>query len=80
VHVTYILKSNKDSRYYIGCTKDINERLRMHNSGKVISTKRFIPWTLYYKEEYNSNKEARRRELQLKSWKSRKSLERLKFL
>lgn len=80
MYFIYILKSNKNGRYYIGYTKDIDERLRLHNLGKVASTKRYIPWVLFHKEGYNSSVEARRRELQLKSWKSRKSLERLKFL
>lgn len=78
MYCTYILRS-ASGRYYIGYTGDINERLKLHNSKKVISTKRFVPWQLFYKEEFATAREAIHRELQLKSWKSRKALERLKF-
>ena len=42
----YIIKSVKNSRYYIGSTIDIDRRLKEHNSGKVFSTKGNIPWEL----------------------------------
>ncbi len=78
MHFTYIIKS-KSNRYYIGYTNDINERLRLHNLKRVASTKHDIPWKLFYKEEFNNERDAIMRERQLKSWKSRKALERLKF-
>ena len=40
----YILFSEKSSRYYVGQTADIAERLKRHNSGRVSSTKHGIPW------------------------------------
>src|SRR3989344_1312686 len=58
---------------------DFNERLRLHNSGQVISTRSSLPWQLFYKEEFESERDAIIRERQLKAWKSRKALERLKF-
>lgn len=47
----YILQSQKDpERYYIGCTSDVTERLRRHNSGQADSQSRhtsiYGPWTL----------------------------------
>lgn len=78
MYFTYILKS-KSNKYYIGYTSDINERLRLHNSRRVVSTKNDVPWELFHKEEFKNERDAIMRERQLKSWKSRKALERLKF-
>lgn len=73
----YILKSKKNNSYYIGSCLDVIKRLRQHNSGKVKSTKRFMPWRLVYKENFDTRSKAAKRERQLKSWKSRKALEKL---
>ena len=73
----YILKSEVNSSYYVGCTSDIEKRLKLHNSGQVSSTKRFTPWTMIYNEQYDNLGKARSRELQIKSWKKRSAIERL---
>ena len=73
----YILISEKNGRYYIGCTNDINLRLKTHNAGKVFSTKHFCPWKLIYHETYKTLSEARKRESQIKSWKKRSAIEKL---
>lgn len=49
----------------------------MHNRGRVIFTKIDRPWELIYSENYPNLKEARRREKQIKKWKSRVAIERL---
>lgn len=76
---TYILKSKKSGKFYIGYTSNINQRLKYHNSKKVTSTKNFIPWEIFHVEEFINEKDAIHREKQLKSWKSRKAIEKLKF-
>ena len=73
----YILRSQKNNRYYIGCTEDLVNRLQKHNNGYVLSTKAYRLWEMLYTETYNTLKEARHRERQLKSWKSRERLEKL---
>ena len=73
----YIIKSDKDGSYYIGSCKDIKKRLAQHNCGLVKSTKKGVPWSLAYQEIYQELKDARRRELQIKSWKKRGAIERL---
>ena len=73
----YILKSNLNGSYYVGSCRDVVVRIALHNRGSVKATKRYLPWELVYKEEYESLKEARRRELQVKSWKSRAAINRL---
>jgi putative endonuclease len=42
----YILFSTSKSKYYIGQTSDIENRLNRHNSGFSLSTKYGIPWEL----------------------------------
>ena len=49
---TYVLKSKKDGKLYIGSTNDLKRRLTQHNSGEVKSTKPRIPFILIY---YESN-------------------------
>lgn len=42
----YILKSQTNGDIYVGSTADIQNRLRLHNKGKVKSTKGNKPWVL----------------------------------
>ena len=74
---TYILESERDGRYYIGYTSDLDQRLHRHNAGYEKATKYLRPWTLVYCEEYTTKQEALAREKQLKRWKKRSRLERL---
>lgn len=74
---TYILKSENNNTFYVGSCENLNQRINLHNRGLVKSTKRGIPWILAHKEEFSDFKNARRRELHIKSWKSRKSIENL---
>ncbi len=73
----YILKSEKDSKFYIGSTKNIEQRLYRHNKGLVKSTKNRIPFVLVYCEEFLTLSEARRRERQIKSYKGGKAFDNL---
>ncbi|MBU2539688.1 GIY-YIG nuclease family protein [Patescibacteria group bacterium] len=62
----YILKSKKDGKLYIGCTNDLRERFKKHNSGLVKSTKTRKPFNLVYYEAYASKQDAFKREHNLK--------------
>ncbi|MEK7513181.1 MAG: GIY-YIG nuclease family protein [Patescibacteria group bacterium] len=73
----YVLKSERNRRYYIGSAENISERVAKHNRGEVQSTRAHRPWKVVYTEELPTRQEARQRELQVKSWKSRKAIERL---
>ena len=73
----YILKSAQTGRYYTGCTKRLEDRLREHNAGKSASTKAYRPWEMVYQEYFPTLIEARRRERHLKSMKNRAYLERV---
>ncbi|MBU1727288.1 MAG: GIY-YIG nuclease family protein [Candidatus Omnitrophica bacterium] len=71
----YILE-NKEGRCYIGSTSNIETRLRRHNQNSVRSTKNKGPWELVYKAEFVSRSEARKREIQIKSYKNPEYLRR----
>ena len=74
---TYILQSEKTGKYYVGSTNNIAKRLERHNGSKVVSTKSDMPWKMIYSEKFDTLSEARKRELQIKNWKSRSAIERL---
>ena len=74
---TYILKSFINGSYYVGSCKNMNVRFNLHNAGQVVSTKRYIPWELVCKEEYKTLSKARKREMQIKSWKSKIAISKL---
>jgi putative endonuclease len=64
---TYILKSESHGNYYYGSTKNLDNRIKEHNSGKVRYTKGRRPWVLHYYEVFNSRPEAAKREHFFKS-------------
>jgi len=64
---TYIIKSEKDSKYYTGSTNDLRKRFNEHNAGKVTSTKNRGPFLLIYYEACLNEQDARSREKYLKS-------------
>ena len=68
----YILYSSKTDKYYVGHTcEDINERLRKHNSNHKGFTGKSKDWEVVYTEKYTLKTQAYKRELEIKSWKSR---------
>ena len=68
----YVIRSEKDHRFYVGMTSDVSRRLKEHNSGKARSTKAYRPWVLFFFEEYPERLSARKREKYLKSGYGRK--------
>jgi putative endonuclease len=47
MHIVYILISKKyPARYYIGITQDLDKRLKEHNSGDFMYTKKYAPWQI----------------------------------
>ncbi len=70
----YVLKSLKDNNLYIGCTSNLDKRLKYHNQGKVFSTKGRLPIKLIYSENYDNKYEAYKAERLYKSAKGKKIL------
>ena len=63
----YVLQSKKDGDFYIGCTQDLRERVKLHNAGRVASTKKRVPFVLIHYEAYLDQKDAFNRERYLKT-------------
>jgi len=66
VHV-YILLSKTTHRYYVGSTKDVENRLKEHNAGESSSTRSGVPWKLVWVETFHTRGEAMLHEKQIKS-------------
>jgi putative endonuclease len=66
-HFTYILEC-ADKTLYIGCTNDLQKRLRQHNGAKAGAhyTKIRRPVVLKYSETFRTLAKARARETELK--------------
>ena len=63
----YMLKSNgKKAVTYVGYTKDLKERIKLHNSGKGAKFTRGRKWKLIYKEKCNTKNQAILREYYIK--------------
>lgn len=67
MYYTYVLKSLKDGKYYIGYTSHLEKRLIEHNEGITKSTSYRRPWVLVYYEACRSRKDAMHREKYLKT-------------
>lgn len=73
---TYVLESLKNGELYLGYTNDLKRRLKEHNQGLNISTKRYIPWNIIYYEACLNEKDAIRREHYFKTTQGRRLLKR----
>lgn len=79
MYYVYILQSKKDKQFYTGYTNDLNTRLKLHNAGKVESTKNRLPVELVYYEVCLNQQDATHREKYLKTaWGKRYIKTRLK--
>ncbi len=67
MYYVYILYSSKSDGFYFGSTPDLEKRLSKHNSGQVVSTKPYIPWTLVWLGGFTDRQVALDFELYLKS-------------
>ena len=66
-YYVYVLKSRIDGKFYTGFTSDLEERIKAHNSGKVLSTKRRTPFEIIYYEFSININDAIHREKYLKT-------------
>jgi putative endonuclease len=68
----YALYSPKYDKIYVGYTSNLEQRLLSHNKlGKKGWTIKYRPWEVVFTEEFETKKEAMKREKQLKSAKGR---------
>jgi len=73
-YFVYILFSHKDKKIYIGYSTDLKKRIKRHISGKVPATKKRRPLELIHYEVFKNKKDAKAREIYLKSGNGRKQL------
>ena len=64
---TYVLKSKKDGKLYVGFCLDLKRRLSEHNKGFVEATKYRVPLELVYYEACLDKQKAIEREKNLKT-------------
>jgi len=58
----YILESKSDNNLYVGCTNNLQNRVKLHNSGKVLSTNKRGPFKLIHYEAFLNRKDVFNRE------------------
>jgi putative endonuclease len=76
-YYVYLLQSVVNNSLYVGYTADLKKRFREHNSGKNVSTKRYLPWKIIHYEAYLNKKDAIRREAYLKTSQGSRLLKRM---
>ena len=75
---TYILHSESLDKFYIGHTcENLNERLRKHLSNHKGFTSKIKDWKIVYFETLENKSLAYKRELEIKSWKSKTKIKKL---
>ena len=76
-----MLKSiEQNSVTYVGYTKNLKERISLHNKGKGAKFTRGRKWKLIYKEKYSSKNKAISREYYIKKNKKIKNQIKNKFI
>jgi putative endonuclease len=70
----YVLYSDRLERSYVGCSADVDGRLKTHNAGQVRATHADVPWRLIHTEAVGSHLEARHRERYYKTGAGRRRL------
>ncbi len=73
MYTVYVLK-DEEGKFYKGLTNNIERRLREHLLGKTITTARMKNIKLVYSEEFINFRDARKRELYLKTAAGRRFL------
>jgi len=67
----YLIQSEVDSSFYIGYTSNLELRIKQHNNGESIYSRRKKPWKLVYSEELENKTSALKREKFLKKQKNK---------
>jgi putative endonuclease len=77
MYFIYILQSLKDWRSYVGYSRNIQNRLVQHNAGQVSATKDRRPLKLIFFESFETEQQAKKRELYWKSGAGRRKMKSL---
>ena len=81
-YFVYMLGSHNKNRLftYVGYTKNLKERLKLHNKGKGAKFTRGRTWKIVYIEKYLTKNEAISREYYIKKNKKFRDLIKKKFI
>lgn len=78
--LVYILRSTRFNKTYTGFTKDLINRIKVHNSGGSAKyTQKYKPWEIIYSEVCEDSIKARVREKYFKSSAGRRWIKRYIF-
>ncbi|MCK9345104.1 MAG: GIY-YIG nuclease family protein [Candidatus Pacebacteria bacterium] len=78
-YYVYVLRSDKDKKFYVGYTENLKSRFEQHQKGQVESTKDRRPLKVVYSEACLDKHDAMHREKYLKTtWGNRFIQNRLK--
>ncbi len=67
MHFVYMIVSQDSYKHtYVGYTKNLTGRLKLHNSGKGAKYTRGRSWKIIYSKKYNTKSEALKNEYKLK--------------
>jgi len=73
----YVLKSINHDYYYKGHCENLQKRLNEHNSGMTTSLRAYIPFSIYYFEEFANRNDSIAREKYFKSSAGRRFLKKV---
>lgn len=76
-YYTYILKSLKNDKHYVGWTSNLEERLKKHNAGANRSTRFSGPYEMIFFKEFGTKTEAYAYERKIKSYKGGSAFKKL---
>ncbi len=71
----YILYSSGLDQYYVGHSKDLEDRIFRHTNSGSKSTKKANDWVIRYTEKFELRQEAMHREREIKNKKSKRYIE-----
>jgi putative endonuclease len=71
-----MLLSSINNDIYVGSTANLQNRIKLHNQGRVRSTKAYRPWKLLEYHEFESRNEAVKQEMFLKNHQQKELLKR----
>jgi len=79
MYTVYIIYSLSKSKYYIGQTNNIDDRIKRHNNKQSLSTKNGVPWKLIYTKKLQTRSEAVLLETKIKKRGAKRYLQDINF-
>lgn len=77
MYYVYIIKGQRNNRFYTGSTKDVSRRIKQHEQSETKSLKYKGPFDLIRVEEFKTKTEALKREHQIKRYKGGRAFKKL---